>query len=157
MRNGANTSDAPDDPTFIRSLAIRRLRRNFWRYFKSIFSRTDVIHTEGVSYLDFFAVGETSGLDASLVGETSGSRCNTVSGQGCPSYLSRFFRSAGPLGCHTRIRAGFPRDGSRPVFFIVARGPVPRDLHRHDVFFPSVVCDRLITNRSGSGDPDLQG
>ena len=23
--------------------------------------------------------------------------------------------------------------------------------------FLSVVCDRLITNRSGSGDPDLQG
>ena len=59
-------------------------------------------------------------------------------------------------------------------FFIVARGPVPRDGSR-TVFSsqrgglspaiavvtmcvsPSVVCDRLITNRSGSGDPDLQG
>ena len=40
---------------------------------------------EGVSYFDFFPVGETSGLD-----------------------------------------------------FTVARGPVPRDLHRHDVFFP--IC-----------------
>ncbi len=38
----------------------------------------------------------------------------------------------------------------------VARGPVPRDLHRPDVCCPSVVFDRLITNRSGSGDPDLQ-
>ena len=37
----------------------------------------------------------------------------------------------------------------------VARGPVPRDLHRHDVS-ASVVCDRLITNESRSGDLDLQ-
>ena len=45
-----------------------------------------------------------------------------------------FHRSAGALGCHTRIRAGFPRE-----------------LHRHDVCFPpSVVCDRLITNGSRS-------
>ena len=47
--------------------------------------------------------------------------------------------------------------GKRHAFLTVARGPVPRALHRHDVCFPSVVCDRLITNRSGSGDPDLQG
>ena len=107
-------------------------------------------------------------------------------------------RSAGALGCHTRIRAGFPRDRSRTVFFIVARGPVPRDgwvartmardrpspygtarrffsvargpsdatraseLPRDRpssrcVFPPSVVCDRLITNGSGAGDPALQG
>ena len=37
-----------------------------------------------------------------------------------------FPRSAGALGCHPRIRAGFPRDGSRTAVFIVARGPVPR-------------------------------
>ena len=59
------------------------------------------------------------------------------------------YRSAGPLGCHTRIRAGFPRE--RPVarsmardrpspydeggrsfrrrkcLVTVARGPVPRE------------------------------
>ena len=51
---------------------------------------------------------------------------------------SRFYRSAGALGCHTRIREGFPRDGSRTVFFIVARGPVPRDRHHHDVCIP--IC-----------------
>ena len=53
---------------------------------------------------------------------------------------------------------GFPTalcEGRR--FFIVARGPVPRELHRHDVYSPSVVCNRLITNGSGSGDPALQG
>ena len=53
------------------------------------------------------------------------------------------YRSAGALGCHTRIREGFPRDlpinaawrgtGPRPtvktaVLDTVARGPVPRDL-----------------------------
>ena len=46
--------------------------------------------------------------------------------------------------------------GERMAFFIVARGPVPRDHHHHDVCFPSVVCDRLITNRSGAGAPYLQ-
>ena len=40
-----------------------------------------------------------------------------------------FHRSAGALGCHTRIRAGFPRERwiDEGAFFIVARGPVPRD------------------------------
>ena len=61
----------------------------------------------------------------------------------------------------TRSDARVASEGPRPTvrgvaFFFVARGPVPRDLHRHDVCFPSVVCDRLITNGSGSGDPDLQ-
>ena len=68
---------------------------------------------------------------------------------------SRFFRSAG----------AYPPRWLKNRFLIVARGPVPRDLHRHDVCFPSVVCDRLkvwhvcqpFTNRSGSGDPELQG
>ena len=45
-----------------------------------------------------------------------------------------FYRRAWALGCHTRIRAGFPRDGSRTVF-IVARGPVPREFHRQAVVF----------------------
>ncbi len=49
------------------------------------------------------------------------------------------YRSAGALGCQTRIREGFPRD------LIVTM-----------CVSASVVCDRLITNRSGSGDPDLQ-
>ena len=54
---------------------------------------------------------------------------------------SRCSRSAGALGCHTRIRAGFPRERwivrtlarDRPspygegAFFPVARGPVPRE------------------------------
>ena len=50
-------------------------------------------------------------------------------------------RSAGALGCHPRIREGFPRDrwmardrpspyGETGRFFIVARGPVPRDCFR---------------------------
>ena len=82
---------------------------------------------------------------------------------------SFFYRSAGALGCHTRIRAGFPRDGSSTVFFIVARGPVPRDRPSSNYVFRSygseenkrrffsVVCDRLITNGSGAGAPELQG
>ena len=39
---------------------------------------------------------------------------------------SRFSRSAGALGCHTRIRAGFPRDGSRTVFYRSAGACPPR-------------------------------
>ena len=54
-------------------------------------------------------------------------------------------------------RAGAcPPRGLKNRFFFVARGPVPRDLHRPDVCFSSVVCDRLITNRSESDDLDLQ-
>ena len=43
------------------------------------------------------------------------------------------------------------------VLDTVVRGPVPRVVHRHDVYSPSVVCNRLITNGSRSGDLDLQG
>ena len=39
---------------------------------------------------------------------------------------SRCSRSAGALGCHTRIRAGFPRDGSRTVFYRSAGACPPR-------------------------------
>ena len=46
--------------------------------------------------------------------------------------------------------------GKEGVIFFVARGPVPRDLYRPNVCFPSVVCDRPITNGSGAGAPDLQ-
>ena len=42
------------------------------------------------------------------------------------------------------------------AFCFVERGPVPRELHRHDVCFPSVVRDRPIPNGSRSGDLDLQ-
>ena len=60
------------------------------------------------------------------------------------------------------LRERWRGTGPRPTvrgwrFLFVARGPVPRDLHRHDVCFPSVVCDRLITTGSESGDLDLQG
>ena len=68
-------------------------------------------------------------------------------GRSAVKKMSRY-RSAGALGCHTRIRAGFPRDrsidrgiardrpspyGERGVLlprnrpYSVARGPVPRD------------------------------
>ena len=63
--------------------------------------------------------------------------------------------------------------GPRPTvkggaaFFIVARGPSDAIRASERVspaisivmmcVSPSVVCDRLITNGSGSGDPDLQG
>ena len=57
-----------------------------------------------------------------------------------------FYRHAGPKGPEEK----------EETFFTVARGPVPRDLHRPDVCFPTVVCDRLITNRSGAGAPALQ-
>ncbi len=67
------------------------------------------------------------------------------------------YRSAGALGCHPRIRAGFPRDGSITVFFIVARGPVPRDRWIARTIRPtSVVWERLLPIGSGSGDPALQ-
>ena len=56
----------------------------------------------------------------------------------------------------TVARGPVPRERSRTVIFIVARGPVPRELHRPDVYFLSVVCDRLITNGSRAGDLDLQ-
>ena len=44
----------------------------------------------------------------SPVGETSRSRCS---------------RSAGALGCHPRIRAGFPRELHRQVMFLGPLGP----------------------------------
>ena len=59
-----------------------------------------------------------------------------------------FYRSAGALGCHTCIRAGFTRERSRARwhgegqalalryaarFFIVARGPVPRERSRENI------------------------
>ena len=47
------------------------------------------------------------------------------------------------------------REGA--AFFHRSAGPVTGVVHRHDVYSPSVVCDRLITNGSGSGDPALQG
>ena len=62
--------------------------------------------------------------------------------------------------------------GEEKAFFIVARGPVPRerwiarDMARdrpspygdrgRRIGPTSVVCDRLITNGSGAGAPDLQ-
>ena len=115
-----------------------------------VFSNKHSQTTEGVSQIDGFPVGETSR-----------SRCPgrrdlpvsifTVARGGVlgPTDLKRkerrfFVRSAGPLGCHTRMRAGFPRDywiarlawrgtGPRPtvrwaVPATVARGPVPRDV-----------------------------
>ena len=51
---------------------------------------------------------------------------------------------------------------TRTATFTVGRGPVPRHATTARKTGPrakptSVVCDRLITNGSGSGDPDLQG
>ena len=77
-------------------------------------------------------------------------------------------RSAGALACHTRMRAGFPRVrcmaracpspyGKRGRFFHRSAGACPpRSLGCTPDEPPSVVCDRQITNRSGSGDPELQ-
>ena len=75
----------------------------------------------------------------------------------------RFFPVArGPVPRERWSARTMARDRPSPYgegwrFFIVARGPVPREFPRHDVCSPSVVCDRLITNGSGSGDLDLQG
>ena len=60
-----------------------------------------------------------------------------------------------PVPIEARRGTG-PRPTINGTLFIVARGTGPRDRHRPDAFFPSVVCDRLITNRSRSGDLDLQ-
>ena len=54
-----------------------------------------------------------------------------------------FYRSAGALGCHTRMRAGVPRHRSR------AR-PVGGD--RLKLWH---ICQAILTC-SGSGDPELQ-
>ena len=108
---------------------------------KNPFVKGNAVFNEGVSYFDVF---------------------------GRRDLGARFSRIAGALGCHTRIREGFPRDGSRTVFFIVARLPSEVSIRASERVSPassivtmcvslSVVCDRLITNRSGSGDPDLQG
>ena len=61
-----------------------------------------------VFHISVRSVGETSGLDSFSVGETSRSRCA---------------RSAGALGCHTRIRAGFPRELHRQIMFLGPLGP----------------------------------
>ena len=67
----------------------------------------------------FFIV--TRGLSAALVAwRGTGPRPTVRGGAFC-------CRIAGALGCHTRIRAGFPSDRCRKPFFFVARGPVPRD------------------------------
>ena len=85
-----------------------------------------------------------------------------------PANLSRGYLSEGvsylnvfPVGepSWSRCKRCLPgrRALPRKCHSTVARGTGPRDRHRQDVCFPSVVCDRLITNGSGSGDPDLQG
>ena len=74
---------------------MRRLRRNSWRYFKSIFSRIDVIRTEGVSYLDFFEVGETSGLDVPVVWGPSDARRASERVSPAMAQEPFFYRSAG--------------------------------------------------------------
>ena len=84
----------------------------------------------------------------------------------CPprSFVAReMFQRCGwhgegnPLACTCGMRGPKPY-GEGVTFFFVARGPVPRVVHRHDVCFFSVVCDRLITNRSRSlgNMPELQ-
>ena len=85
---------------------------------------------DGVSYFDAF------GRRDIVVSMSSARR----------DLWSRCSRSAGALGCHTRIRAGFTRDGSRTVFFHRSAGGLgchtriragfTRDIHRHDVCFP---------------------
>ena len=67
--------------------------------------------SEGVSYFDFFPVGETSRSRCNTVGETS---------------RARFSRSAGALGYHTRMRAGFRREHSSTVFYRIAGACPPR-------------------------------
>ena len=48
--------------------------------------------------------------------------------------------------------------GKESRFFTVARGPVPRERwDTRTIRATSVVCERLITNGSGPGAPDLQG
>ena len=83
------------------------------------------------------------------------------SGSGDPdlqSLASEQWRGTGPRP--TVKESVFYRSdrwvGEGERFFSVARGPVPRERCRPDVCFLSVGWDRLITNGSGSGDPDLQ-
>ena len=120
-----------------------------------------------------------SSLDAP-VGETSRSRCSRSAGACPPRWFKRryFHRSAGAcpprlLGCTNdgegqalalRWRGRFfyrsagacpPRTLKRRYFHRSAGACPPRSLSSRCVP-PSVVCDRLITNRSGSGAPELQ-
>ena len=71
--------------------------------------------------------------------------CDRLIANGRAPHSTRpFYRRARALGCHTRIRAGFPRHrrctptfaGDRPPRY----GPQPGR------FFLSLVCDRLIAN-----------
>ena len=83
------------------------------------------------------------------VGETSWSRCNRAARLPGPRrQKAPLPRRAWALGCHTRIRAGFPRHaalaGDRPPRYgkkrhvTVGRGPVPR--HRSRI--PAIAGDR---------------
>ena len=60
-----------------------------------------------------------------------------------------------PLGCACGIRGPSPYGAGGGVFYRSAGACPPRSPSSRCVS-PSVVCDRLITNGSGSGDPDLQ-
>ena len=77
-------------------------------------------------------------------------------GQGFPPpYGERglfSIRSAGALGCHTRIRAGFPRECWIARARTMARDR-PSPYGERGVF--SVVCDRLITNGQDSAPGGL--
>ena len=95
-----------------------------------IWCKSPISSGEGVSYLDGFpvgetsgsrcnTVGETSGLDASPVGETSRSRCARSAGACPPRSPSSRGSVLGPMDLRERA-----------PFFPVARGPVPRECPR---------------------------
>ena len=78
---------------------------------------------EGVSYFDAFPVGETSwSRCARSAGPSDATRASELVSTAM-AQEPFFYRSAGALGCHTRIRAGFPRDGHRLVMFLGPLGP----------------------------------
>ena len=76
---------------------------------------------------------DTPNDSVSPVGETSRSRCSRSAGACPPRLLECADDGEGnPLACTCGIRGPKPY-GKGMAFFTVARGPVPRDLHRHKV------------------------
>ena len=93
------------------------------------------------------------------VGEISRSRCSRSAGACPPRALDYACANDGegnPLACACGIR-GPPRPTMRVAFFSERGGQAPAGAIITMCVSPSVVCDRLSTNRSGSGTPELQG